>query len=107
MIRVKRSNFGYMDLHHNTITSALKELIREVLLEEGILPLDREEPCSKAMEAYMNTFQAGKLIKKSYKYVAKLIRNGKIAGMKVGGEWLIHRDDLNNFLKSSKTIKTD
>ena len=96
-----------MDLHQNTITSALKELIREVLFEEGILPLDREESGSKAMEAYLNTFQAGKLIKKSYKYVAKLIRNGKIAGMKVGGEWLIHRDDLNNFLKGSKTIKTD
>ena len=96
-----------MDLHHNTITSALKELIREVLLEEGILPLDNEVTCSKALEEYMNTFQAGRIMKKSHKYVAKLIRNGKIAAMKVGGEWLIHRDDLNNFLKNSKTNKTD
>jgi excisionase family DNA binding protein len=96
-----------MDLYQNIITNALKELIREVLLEEGIVPLDNEAPCSKAMEEYLNTFQAGKLIKKSHKYVAKLIRNGKIAAMKVGGEWLIHQDDLNNFLKNSKTIKTD
>lgn len=96
-----------MDLHQSTITTVLKELIREVLLEEGVLPLDNEVPCSKVMEEYLNTFQAGKLIKKSHKYVAKLIRNGKIAAMKVGGEWLIHQDDLNNFLKNSKTIKTD
>jgi excisionase family DNA binding protein len=96
-----------MNLHQSTITTVLKELIREVLLEEGIVPLDNEAPCSKAMEEYLNTFQAGKLIKKSHKYVAKLIRNGKMAAMKVGGEWLIHQDDLNNFLKNSKTIKTD
>ena len=96
-----------MNLHQSTITTVLKELIREVLLEEGIVPLDNEAPCSKAMEEYLNTFQAGKLIKKSHKYVAKLIRNGKIAAMKVGGEWLIHQDDLNNFLKNSKTIKSD
>ena len=96
-----------MNLYQSTITTILKELIREVLLEEGVLPLDNEAPCSKAMEEYLNSFQAGKLIKKSHKYVAKLIRNGKIAAMKVGGEWLIHQDDLNNFLKNSKTIKTD
>jgi excisionase family DNA binding protein len=96
-----------MKLHQSTITTVLKELIREVLLEEGVLPLDNEAPCSKAMEEYLNTFQAGKLIKKSHKYVAKLIRNGKIAAMKVGGEWLINQDDLNNFLTNSKTIKID
>ena len=94
-------------INSQNFTNLFKELIREVLLEEGILPLDREESGSKAMEAYMNTFQAGRIMKKSHKYVAKLIRNGKIAGMKVGGEWLIHRDDLNNFLKNSKTINTD
>ena len=99
-------NFADM-INSQNFTNLFKELIREVLLEEGILPLDREESGSKAMEAYMNTFQAGRIMKKSHKYVAKLIRNGKIAGMKVGGEWLIHRDDLNNFLKNSKTINTD
>jgi excisionase family DNA binding protein len=96
-----------MDFYQDTITTALKELIREVLLEEGILPLDREEPCSKAMEAYLNTFQAGRILKKSHKYVAKLIRIGKIAAKKIGGEWLIHQDDLNNFLMSKKTTKTN
>jgi excisionase family DNA binding protein len=95
-----------MEYHQNTITSALKELIREVLLEEGILPLDREEPCSKAMEAYINTFQAGRIIKKSHKYVAKLIRIGKIAAKKIGGEWLIHQDELNKFLMGLQTNKT-
>jgi excisionase family DNA binding protein len=95
-----------MDFHQDTITTVLKELIREVLLEEGILPLDREEPCSKAMEAYMNTFQAGRIIKKSHKYVAKLIRVGKIAAKKIGGEWLIHQDELNKFLMGLQTNKT-
>ena len=95
-----------MKFHQNTITTALKELIREVLLEEGILPLDREEPCSKAMETYMNTFQAGRILKKSHKYVAKLIRLGKIAAKKIGGEWLIHQDELNKFLMGLQTNKT-
>ena len=94
-------------MYIENLTSALKELIREVLLEEGILPLDREEPCSKAMEAYLNTFQAGRILKKSHKYVAKLIRIGKIAAKKIGGEWLIHQDDLNNFLMSNKTTKSN
>jgi excisionase family DNA binding protein len=94
-------------INSQNFTNLFKELIREVLFEEGILPLDNELTCSKALEEYLNTFQAGRIMKKSHKYVAKLIRNGKIAAMKVGGEWLIHRDDLNNFLKSSKTFKTD
>ena len=89
------------------LTNALKELIREVLLEEGVLPLDSGVPCSKAMEEYFNTFQAGRILKKSHKYVAKLIRIGKIAAKKIGGEWLIHQDDLNNFLMSNKTTKTN
>jgi excisionase family DNA binding protein len=89
------------------LTNILKELIREVLLEEGVLPLDSEVPCSKAMGEYLNTFQAGRILKKSHKYVAKLIRIGNIAAKKIGGEWLIHQDDLNNFLMSNKTTKTN
>lgn len=40
------------------------------------------------------------LLNISFKYAQKLVRDGKIKAIKVGNEWRITEDHLNEYLKS-------
>jgi len=51
---------------------------------------------------YFDTFEVGKKLKQSHKYICKLIRQGKIKGKKIGKKWLVHKEDLKEYLTNIK-----
>lgn len=87
--------------NNNIIETAIKTIVLEVLKNEGVLPNQQKDKSISEGE-YLDTFEVGKILRQSHKYICKLIRQGKINAKKIGKKWLIHRDELNCYLSKIK-----
>jgi len=79
----------------------IKALVVEILQQYGVLA-QAQSLKSITSSDYLNTKEVGKFLQQSDKYISKLIRQGKLAGIKIGKKWLVHQDDLSNYLTKTK-----
>ncbi len=84
-----------------SIETQIKNLVLEVLKEQGLLHIFSNEK-SMIEGDYFDTFEVGKKLKQSHHYICKLIRQGKIKGKKIGKKWLVHKEDLKEYLANIK-----
>lgn len=49
---------------------------------------------------YLTTEEAAEIIRKSPDYVARMCNAKALAGKKLGNDWRIHRDDLDQFMRA-------
>lgn len=54
---------------------------------------------------YLTTTEAAAEIRTSEDYVARQCNAGHLLGKKVGNEWRIHKDDLEQFMRSGGKAK--